>query len=257
MVENLPTPQDELNNVRPGCRGSGLGRRRNQIAMLERYGLQSSSQVLEIGCGVGWLAYDLASVLTDAGGYAGLDVSGPAIEWLNANYASRLRNFRFDLLDVKSKSYRRKGSLRAEAIRFPNEDDRFDVVCSFNVFMYLDQPAIANYLRETARVLRAGGVGLITLKAVIDGDVQARVGSSYKRGRDGVYKPRGGYAMAYDDALIRSMIDQAGLDVHAFEIGTWHKESSAPATEATATPSGQQPGPDLYVVTHARSMVAE
>jgi SAM-dependent methyltransferase len=246
MVENLPTPQDDLNNVRPGCRGSGLGRRRNQVAMLERYGFQSSSRVLEIGCGVGWLAYDLASLLTDAGSYAGLDVSGPAITWLNDNYTSRLPNFRFDLLDVKSKSYRRKGALRAEDIRFPHEDSQFDVVCSFNTLMYLDRPGIANYLRETARVMRAGGVGLMTLKAVIDGDVQARVGSSYKRPRDGVYKPRDGFAMAYDDTLIRSMIDGAGLDVHAFEIGSWHKESSA-ASEAA--PSSQQPGPDLYVVT--------
>ncbi len=247
MVENLPTPQDELNNVRPGCRGSGLGRRRNQIAMLERYGFQPTSQVLEIGCGVGWLAYDLASQLTDAGSYAGVDVSGPAIEWLDANYASRLPNFRFDLLDVKSKSYRPKGALKSEAIRFPHDDDRFDVVCSFNTLMYLDQAGIANYLRETNRVLRAGGVGLMTLKAVIGGDAQARVGSSYKRPRDGVYKPRDGFAMAYDDTLIRSMIDQAALDIHAFEIGTWHKESSAPAS--TAISADQQPGPDLYVLT--------
>jgi SAM-dependent methyltransferase len=254
MVENLPTPRNELNNVRPGLRGSGLGRRRNQIAMLEQYGFQPSSQVLEIGCGVGWLAYDLASLLDSAGGYAGLDVSGPAIEWLDANYASRLPNFRFDLLDVKSKSYRPRGTKKSEDIRFPHNGDRFDIVCSFNVFMYLTQAGIANYLRETARVLRSGGVGVLTLKAVIDADARARVGSSYKKTGDGVYAPRDGWAMAYDDSLIRSMIDRAGLDVHAFEMGAWHKEPSAPKSKAAST---VQPGPDLYVVTSRKELTSQ
>ena len=110
MIEDLRTPQEDLHNFRPGDLTSGLARRENQIAMLERYGLQSSSRVLEIGCGVGWLAYNLASRLTEPGGYAGLDVSEVVISWLNDNYASRLPNFRFDLLDVENARYRPKGA---------------------------------------------------------------------------------------------------------------------------------------------------
>jgi len=33
--------------------------------------------------GVGWLAYNLASRLSDAGGYAGLDIGDAVISWLN------------------------------------------------------------------------------------------------------------------------------------------------------------------------------
>src|SRR5438309_600885 len=106
MIEDLPVPEEHLHDYRPGDRSSGLARRQNQLAMLERYGLRPSSRVLEIGCGVGWLAYNLASRLTEAGEYAGLDVSELVISWLNSNYASRLPNFRFDLLDVKNARYR-------------------------------------------------------------------------------------------------------------------------------------------------------
>ncbi|MDQ1456496.1 MAG: hypothetical protein QOH28_2116, partial [Actinomycetota bacterium] len=50
MLEDLPTPQEDLHNFRPGGVGSGLGRQQNQLAMLERYGLGPTSRVLEIGC---------------------------------------------------------------------------------------------------------------------------------------------------------------------------------------------------------------
>jgi SAM-dependent methyltransferase len=246
MSEDLPIPDDNLHNVRPGCAGSGLGRRQNQISMLERYGLASSSRVLEIGCGVGWLAYDLAPRLTD-GAYVGMDVSDTAIAWLNQHYAARRANLRFHFLDVKNSHYRPKGAHKAENMRFPCDDDDFDLVCAFNVFTYLSAPEIANYLQEVSRVLRAGGIGLFTIKAIIDGDVASRVGSTYRRGRGGVYRPKGGGAIAYDDTLIRSMIERAQLDLRAFELGTWHKSTSVvTAPDAGLSP---RPGADLYVVT--------
>jgi SAM-dependent methyltransferase len=247
MIEDLPEPREDLHNVRPGCRGTGLGRRKNQLAALERYGLRPSSQVLEVGCGVGWLAFDLASRLTEAGAYAGLDVSDVTIAWLNQNYASRLPNFRFDLLDVKNGMYRPRGRQRAERAQFPYEDDEFDVACAFNVLMYLTDRGIANYLREIARVLRDGGVGVLTLKAIIGGDL-GPTGTRHRYVGKGVYAPQSGWAMAYDDTLIRSLIDKAGLETCAFEIGAWHKQESLRKSEGAA--ASNQPGPDLYVVRH-------
>jgi len=251
MLEDLPTPQEDLHDFRPGAVGSGLGRRQNQLAMLERYGVEPSSRVLEIGCGVGWLAYNLAPRLSDAGGYAGLDISEAVITWLNDNYASRRPNFRFDLLEVKNARYRPKGARKAERVRFPYDDDRFDIACAFNVFVYLTERGITNYLREVARVLRAGGLGLMTFRAIIDGDLGPREGErSYTLVRPGVYtrRPeRDGWAMAYDDELIRSMIDRAGLDTQAFEIGGWHTPPSGRGP--TPAPDPPRHGADLYVVT--------
>ena len=140
---------------------------------------------------------------------------------------------------------------RAERIRFPHEDGQFDIACAFNVFVYMTERGITNYLREVARVLRDDGLGLMTFRAIIDGDLGPREGErTYTRVRPGVYtrRPeRDGWAMAYDDALIRSMIERAGLDVHAFEIGGWH---TPPATAGSApAPDRPRQGADLYVVT--------
>ena len=252
MIHELPTPDGGLHNFRPHRPGSGRGRRQNQLAILQRYGLCPSSRVLEIGCGVGWLAYDLASRLSRDGGYATIELSETVIRWLNKNYAPHLPNFRFDLLDVKNTRYRPRGACKAEHVRFPYDDNEFDIACAFNVFVYMTEPEITRYLLEVARVVRPGGVGLITCKAIFDGDLGPETGMPYVRVADGVYTrqpTRDGWAMAYDDTLIRSMIDRAGLDLRSFEVGSWHTPAAGESSaEASGTP---RPGADLYVVTPA------
>lgn len=243
----LPEPDGSLHNARPRPTGTGRGRRVNQLAALERYGLTPGSQILEIGCGVGWLAYDLASRLDETGTYVGVDVSKAAIAWLNTNYAARLPNYRFDLFNVRNARYRPHALRRPEHVRFPYHDRQFDLVCAFNVFVYMTAPAIATYLREIARVLRPDGIAILTFKAVFDRDTGPRVGElAYVNVGPGTYtrKPEHhGWAMAFDDTLIRSMLETAGLDVRAFERGTWHD----PASIATSAPG--RPGPDLYAAT--------
>jgi SAM-dependent methyltransferase len=243
MVEGLPEPDPSLHDFRGGLGGEALGRRRVQVALLERYGLQSSSSVMEIGCGVGWLAYDLASRLDADGAYAGCDVSDVTIRWLDENFVPRLPNFRFDFLDVQNPRYRPRGKRKSHRARLPYPDRAFDIACAFNVFMHVDERGIEQYLREIARVVRADGVGLVTLKAIFDGDVGPTEGKrAYVPIRPGVYtrRPeRHGWSMAYDDSLIRAMIDRSGLHLHACENGAWH----------TTRPSDAiQPGADLYVV---------
>ena len=55
----------------------------NQLAL--HYRLVPSANVLEIGCGLGRLAYELALYLDDNGTYAGLDIAPCAIDWLNTH----------------------------------------------------------------------------------------------------------------------------------------------------------------------------
>jgi SAM-dependent methyltransferase len=155
---------------------------------------------------------------------------------------------RFDLLDVKSPSYRRKGRYKAGDVRFPYETNDFDFVCALNVFTYLSKVGIANYLRETYRVLRPGGLALLTIKAIVDGDLEPRAGSTYRCRVNGEWAPRKGWSAAYDDVHVRTMIDDAGLETYAFEIGTWHKSTS----RSGERPLKGRPGADLYVVTPNR-----
>jgi SAM-dependent methyltransferase len=220
------------------------GRRKNQLALLERYGLEPSSRLLEIGCGIGWLAYDLAAHLDDSGSYAGFDVSPEAIGWLNEHLAPRLANFRFDLVDIVNPRYRPKGPRTADEIVFPYADRQFDLLCAFGVFMHVEKHGIERYLQEIARVLEPGRPALLSFMALTPDDEQPRNGRrAYVSIEPGVYtnRPdREGWSLAYDDALIRTMIADAGLTLVAYEEGAWHGRRDA---------GGQTvPGADLYVV---------
>ena len=66
----LPRPDPTLHPVG----GPSTGRGPNQLSLLRHWGLRPSARVLEIGCGVGRLAYELASYL-DGGSYTGFDIS--------------------------------------------------------------------------------------------------------------------------------------------------------------------------------------
>jgi SAM-dependent methyltransferase len=246
-VEGLPEPDMSIHAIGLGRNEQGLaGRRRNQLALLQRYGLRPSSRLLEIGCGMGWLAYDLAGVLDSDGSYVGFDVSPEAIGWLNENLAPRLANFRFDLVDAQNPRYRPKGARTADSVSFPYSDRQFDLVCAYGVFMHVERAGIERYLREIARVLEPGCPALVNFMSVLPGDDQPRNGRrAYVAVEPGVYTNRPdrvGWSLAYDDALIRTMIAEAGLTLVACEVGAWHGAPRAAGSEAV-------PGADLYVVT--------
>jgi len=247
-LEGLPEPDLSIHAIGLGRDARGLdGRRRNQIALLERYGLAPTSHVLEIGCGVGWLAYDLAGRL-DEGSYAGFDVSPAAIAWLADNLAPRLPHFRFDLVDARNPRYRPDDGVPPEQVTFPYADDAFDLVCAYGVFMHVDRHGIARYLEEIRRVLRPGCPALLSFMSVTPLDEAPRNGPrAYVEVEPGVYTSRPdreGWSLAYDDALIRDMIDAAGLALRVREEGAWHGRRHG----GEGAP-GAIPGADLYVVT--------
>jgi SAM-dependent methyltransferase len=244
-VEGLPEPDLSIHAIGLGADARGLdGRRTNQLALLSRYGLVPTSRLLEIGCGVGWLAYDLAARLDPAGSYVGFDVSPAAIGWLNEHLAPRLPNFQFDLVDARNPRYRPDDGINAEQITFAYADRQFDLVCAFGVFMHVERNGIARYLTEIARVLEVGRPALLSFMAVTAHDDAPRNGPrAYVEIEPGVYTSRPdrvGWSLAYDDTLIRAMIERAGLTVVTFEEGAWHgrRRSGGDAV----------PGADLYVV---------
>ena len=114
-MSTLPLPDPALHDV--GLDDGGQ-RGAKQVRLLEHVGLAPSTDLLEIGCGLGRLAYELATYF-DGGSYTGFDISAEAIDWLNAEYAPRLPGFRFDLLDVASARYRPDGEQPAASVRFP------------------------------------------------------------------------------------------------------------------------------------------
>jgi SAM-dependent methyltransferase len=224
----LPRPDTSLHDTGPDT--EDLARARRQRHLLEHWGFTSHSHLLEIGCGVGRLAYELSGHLADDGRYVGFDVKEQAVEWLNTRYAPHLPNFQFDHFDVANVRYRPDTGAGAGTIRFPYADGEFDFACSFAVFMHMQLPEIANYLNELHRVLRPGAVAVLTATAITKADYERGVMPAlgtrpFVQVADGVYAKRPdqpGIGLGYDEALLAAVCEQAGFDLVFSVEGEWH-----------------------------------
>jgi SAM-dependent methyltransferase len=126
--------------------------------LLRVYGhLGPTDAVLEIGCGLGRIAFPLRYLLSSAGSYTGFDITAAKIEFLARAFTPAYPNFRFRLADVYNSYYNPTGSVRADAYRFPSDDGAFDLVYAASVFTHMVPEHTAHYFRETARVLKPGG----------------------------------------------------------------------------------------------------
>jgi len=95
--------------------------------------LKPSDRILEIGCGIGSVVYELSGKGHDV---TGIDISGEAIEYGRKKY----------------------GVIRLEvqaAETLPYDDESFDAVLSFDLFEHI--AGIDRHISEVARVLRPGG----------------------------------------------------------------------------------------------------
>jgi ubiquinone/menaquinone biosynthesis C-methylase UbiE len=116
------------------------------------------SHILDIGVGCGrwahWLRdYNFRGRHFD-GQYVGIDIDGEAIEWCQKQYDAE--RFRFHHSSDASVSYNR--STAAQCLyRIPERDSAFDLVFSNSLLTHLLETELDNYLRESYRLLSAGG----------------------------------------------------------------------------------------------------
>lgn len=149
-------------------RSVGADRVRSAV---ELAGLDPGSRVLDVGCGTGRLALALTRLL-DGGSYEGFDPDPAGVEWCRARITPRFPRFRFRRLDVRNRAYNPRGREAAETLRFPYPDGEFDVVILSSIFTHLPPAAVANYLREVARVLCGGGRCFATFFLIEEGSLR-------------------------------------------------------------------------------------
>jgi ubiquinone/menaquinone biosynthesis C-methylase UbiE len=195
---------------------------------IERGGLQPGHRVLDVGCGVGRIAYPLAYYLNERGSYDGFDVMRPLVDWATANVTSRRANFRFRHVDIHNGVYNPRGTLRADAFAFPYPDASFDFVALTSVFTHIERREVRHYLNEIARVLAPGGRVAATAFLI---DAEARDLIRKRRSTQPlVHRYKGGYvadprapegAMGYAEKDMRSWLEESGLQVSAWYPGSW------------------------------------
>jgi SAM-dependent methyltransferase len=136
------------------CIGLGL--------LVQRAGLRPDSEVLDVGCGVGRVAYALTQYLRPAARYEGIDIVDRLIDWAGRTISPRFPNFSFRKADIYNKHYNPHGPVRASEYRFPYEDESFDLIFLTSVFTHMLTAEVRHYLDEFHRLLRPGGRCLST-----------------------------------------------------------------------------------------------
>lgn len=129
---------------------------------IQTAGLKPTSKVLDIGCGVGRIAYSLAYYLDPTTQYEGFDISDNLVYWAKQNITPVRANFNFQSLDIYHSMYNPSGNILATDFTFPYQNTSFDFVCVISVFTHLKTAEVRHYLDEIYRVLRKGGRCFLT-----------------------------------------------------------------------------------------------
>lgn len=156
--------------------------------------LRPDEDVLDVGCGIGRMAFPLTNYLKQ-GRYLGIDIVPQGIAWCQRHITPQFPHFQFQIADIYNDAYNPRGRYQASEYSFPAEDASFDFAFLTSVFTHLLPEDAAHYLAELGRVLRPGGrvlgtwfvlndesraamatrPGALNLSHVHQGDSQARV----------------------------------------------------------------------------------
>ena len=118
----------------------------------------ANSTIVDIGSGCGRWAHWLRDYnfrgRTFTGRYIGIDIDAEAIAWCEKHFDAE--RFRFHHSSHASVSYNQNGSA-SSSYSIPETDGTFNLVFSNSLLTHLLEAELGNYLRETFRLLRAGG----------------------------------------------------------------------------------------------------
>jgi SAM-dependent methyltransferase len=190
--------------------------------------LQPHHRLLDVGSGIGNLAVALLDY--SRGGYDGLEIHAEAVRWCQSAITPRAPSFRFHHADVVNQAYNPDGREQPSTYRFTFADASFDFVFLGSVFTHLFPDAVANYLREVARVLTPGGT-CVASYFLLNEERRAAV----KEGRSFLSftvadesrlfllhdpaMPEA--AVALDETFVRKAHESASLDIVDLRRGNW------------------------------------
>jgi SAM-dependent methyltransferase len=128
--------------------------------LAREFGLSETSEILDIGCGVGRLAIGIKARGLAFGSYLGIDVSSKRIEWCVSNLAPTDNRLKFRFIDMKNERYNPSGRIGLN-LSLPN--DSVDVVYNYSVFTHLPEGDMREYLKLISDVLRPSGKCFVTM----------------------------------------------------------------------------------------------
>lgn len=124
--------------------------------LVEKFGCNVQSRVLDVGCGQGRLAIGLTRTVGNLD-YIGLDVDDWSIKWCEKRIRKHHSTYAFHRIDVYNQRYNQSASTQAGAFKFEMDDDSIDIAFLYSVFSHMEDADMRAYLGELRRVLRPGG----------------------------------------------------------------------------------------------------
>ena len=198
----------------------------NQLAEhLETYAsLNKKSKVLEIGCGCGRTAFALSRILEN-GNFVGVDIDKPSLHSCKQSSIFIRKNFRFEYMDVYNGEYNPTGKHHADTYKFPFEDNEFDVIFLVSVFTHMLTDDVKNYISEISRMLKPGGVCMVTTFLLDRGSQTNGISFPYNEKEHYYYNQKmPEVAVGYYLEFFKAQFALFGLSqVHKTLWGNWRK----------------------------------
>ena len=190
-------------------------------------GLPREGRVLDVGCGIGRMAFGLTGYLTGRAEYLGFDVMPDAIATARATVGAGRPRFRFEHVDLANLMYHATGGATATGFRFPVADQWADLVFLTSVITHLRPRETRHYLQEIGRVLALSGRALVTA-FVFDDEVERLVATGASTQHFFAWEgswtidravPEKAIGFVRDD--LERWIAEAGLTIERLLPGTW------------------------------------
>lgn len=190
--------------------------------LINNFGCNNKSKILDIGCGQGRLAIGLNRIIGELE-YIGLDVDEWSIRWCQKHIQSHNPCYTFYRINVYNERYNRKTSMKPDDFHFDYEDSSIDIVYLYSVFSHMEDLDMRAYLSEIYRMLKDGGSLFFT--TFIEDDVEDftinPLGYIFQKNMGSLHVVR------YRTDYILSILRDHGFDVIKYSHGTEADKQSA------------------------------
>ncbi len=180
--------------------------------------------IVDVGCGCGRLATQLAPYVKDEASYLGFDTWGAGIRWATETITSRYSGFRFVQL-TRSGARKGEGYVGDHAYPLPVPDASCDLVVASSLLTHLTPAAAGGYLAEFRRILRPDGRAYVTF-FFLDPEAEGlNRGLKMRHDEYGAYfKHRAFFDSYFRDEAVHRMVREAGLRTVVKRLGHWRGE---------------------------------
>lgn len=216
-----------LGSVGSGIRKVNIGEK--DLEFLINLGkLNSSDNILDIGCGMGGVAIALTKYLSDGTKYEGLDISPTVINYCNDHINKRFSNFHFSLIDINNKMYNPDGKYEGSNYKFSFDDKSFDFIFLTSVFTHLNLEVTENYLNEISRMLKPEGRCYMSFH-LLNKEIENRIDRglarlTFKNQFDGFRaqnKNTPERNIAFKEEIIKKLLEDNDLILNQIHYGKW------------------------------------